>query len=576
MPKVGDRVGGRYELLRALGSGSYGAVFEARDADGVGRSLVAVKFLRLRDENLHDDEWDLIRARFEGERHALQGIGAHRHVVRVLGGGEHQGRPYLVMERIEGVSLAAWMEQRGPYRLTQEPSILQAIVDQVCLGLARIHDTEVSRIYLAHRDIKPENVMLHHVGDEEKRVEVKIIDLGSALVGEKVTRSFRARGYDFQLVRAQGTPAYEAPECAERSGDARSDVFSVAVMAYELAADHDGDPAYVPDGKGADPWSVATRGVDLATRTQWVKRYTKGLPDAVCAVLSAALAESPRERPGDAGELRRRLEEAWGTKASELVLQTTYVGRRGWHGEVMPEGLRRAEEPEHAGHQRYWHPLPGGDRYLMVYIPPGTFWRGSDDGFDWEKPRHRCTITKGFYLGVHPVTVGQYRRFVAASKHDAGTRWDAPGFPQTDEHPVVCVSWDDAVTFRQRAGLRLPTEAEWEYAARGAIDHPENTDYPKGRAYPWGNKVPTVADPMRETHVWWSSDGKLGSAGGTRPVGGREGGASVYGVHDMAGNVWEWCADRANDLSPAPYDTSQVVDPTGPSMGSYRVIRGGS
>jgi formylglycine-generating enzyme required for sulfatase activity len=212
----------------------------------------------------------------------------------------------------------------------------------------------------------------------------------------------------------------------------------------------------------------------------------------------------------------------------------------------------------------------------MVYIPPGTFWRGSDDGVRCERPRHKCEITKGFYLGVHPVTVGQYRQFVQAQKHDARTHWEAPGFAQNDDHPVVCVSWDDAVACGAWAKLRLPTEAEWEYAGRGAISLPENVDYPKGREYPWGNKVPTKADPMRKTHVWWSSDGTWGSAGGTQPVGGRSDGASPYGVHDMAGNVWEWCADCANEYPPAPYDTTLVVDPTGPAVGSSRVSRGGS
>lgn len=211
---------------------------------------------------------------------------------------------------------------------------------------------------------------------------------------------------------------------------------------------------------------------------------------------------------------------------------------------------------------RIAHTMPRGAALHMRYVPAGKFSRGSEDGDSDERPVRVCEITRGFYVAEHPTTVGEFRAFAEATGHvttaerEKATRtWRSPGFPQTDDHPVVCVSWDDAQAFCAWAGLRLLTETEWEYTARG-------TD---GRTYPWGNEAPD------DTRLIWSGSGTPRS--GTAPVGQCPAGASPFGVLDLAGNVWEWCADW---YATYPKGKSVLIDPTGPDSGDCRVLRGAS
>ncbi len=237
----------------------------------------------------------------------------------------------------------------------------------------------------------------------------------------------------------------------------------------------------------------------------------------------------------------------------------------------------------------------------LALIPPGEFAMGATEaeigevvaqsrdrpGEQWylkhiahETPQHRVQITRPFYFGIHEVTVGQFRRFVRATgyrtdaereyrggyrhdlesmnwEYDPDLTWNNPGFPKDDQHPVVMVTWDDAAAFCQWLSgqegetYRLPTEAEWEYAARAGSD----------TRYYFGD------DPADlEAHAWCG----LNSGGGTHPVGEKQ--ANPWGLHDVFGNANEWCRDG---YDADYYRRSPQHDPPGPVSFERRVQRGG-
>ena len=187
----------------------------------------------------------------------------------------------------------------------------------------------------------------------------------------------------------------------------------------------------------------------------------------------------------------------------------------------------------------------------LIRIPAGEFLMGSD-AYPDEKPQHKVTLDE-YWLGKYPVTNTQYGVYAQAS----GLAWSMPS--GKEQHPVVNVSWEDAAAFCAWATrstgrqVKLPTEAQWEKAARGA----------DGRKYPWGNEAPD------KTRCNFN-----GEVGGTTPVGKYSPkGDSPYGAADMAGNVWEWVADWYDR---SYYAKSPASNPQGPASGSGRVVRGGS
>jgi formylglycine-generating enzyme required for sulfatase activity len=204
----------------------------------------------------------------------------------------------------------------------------------------------------------------------------------------------------------------------------------------------------------------------------------------------------------------------------------------------------------------------------MVFIPPGSFVMGTSEEEDeregmaerlrkWSKPQHTVTLRRGFYMAKYPVTRGEFAAFIADTGYEAaGSRWREPGFPQTDRDPVVYVSADDVDEYvrwlsRKSGGqYRLPSEAEWEYAARAGTT----------TARFWGDGWDLAASFLNTDR------------GGTYPVGSFK--PNAFGLCDMLGNVWEWVADQWHDnYQGAPNDGSAWM--TDRNEGR-RVLRGGS
>ncbi|MEZ5344799.1 MAG: formylglycine-generating enzyme family protein [Pyrinomonadaceae bacterium] len=224
----------------------------------------------------------------------------------------------------------------------------------------------------------------------------------------------------------------------------------------------------------------------------------------------------------------------------------------------------------------------------MVLIKGGDFLMGSKEGMPHERPVHRVTV-RSFWMDTKEVTVNEFAKFVEATGYKTeaekfgwsavfdlskkewtkgnGATWrnpDGDGGRLYGDEPVTQVSWNDANEYAKWAGKRLPTEAEWEYAARGGLN---------GKTYFWGDELRPNGKPVAN---WWQGkfpeknteeDGfiKRAAVGSFAPNG--------YGLYDMAGNVWEWTADW---YDPNYYANSPENDPRGPQSGQERSMRGGS
>ena len=223
--------------------------------------------------------------------------------------------------------------------------------------------------------------------------------------------------------------------------------------------------------------------------------------------------------------------------------------RMGWHGEIMPEGLERAaKEGEYV-----WKK----DRAVMVYVPPGPFTMGSDASDPNQRPAHTVELD-GFYIDKYEVSWRHWKASglpYLAAPNDQLDMVQSPDWGLHDSHPVSSVGWGDAKKYAAWAGKRLPTEAEWEKAARG-------TD---GREYPWGNDPPTYMRAMWVDHPL--------SQDTDAPVNCCQAGASPYGAVNMAGNVMEWVEDTYGQDY---YAHSPRKNPVNLEKGDWKVLRGGA
>ncbi len=224
----------------------------------------------------------------------------------------------------------------------------------------------------------------------------------------------------------------------------------------------------------------------------------------------------------------------------------------------------------------------------MAFIKGGMFRMGANDGTPHEAPVHPVTV-KAFWMDKREVTVAEFARFVRATGYKTeaekfgwsgmfdvrargwakadGANWQHPDGPLSQarpDEPVTQVSWNDAVAYAKWAGKRLPTEAEWEYAARGGL---------AGKTYAWGDAKRPRGRPVAN---WWQGDFPQKNTGEDGYVGRAPAGRfppNGYGLYDMSANVWEWCADW---YDASYYAKSPRANPRGPANGQERVLRSGS
>ena len=417
----------------------------------------------------------------------------HPHVVRALDLVEDPQRPALVLDyHPRARPLTELLDRRAPL----PAEIALELGRQLLEALAHIHDHGA-----LHRQLGP-NAILVRAGDGGAPA-LALTDFGLAGPGAQADTGGTLMGMraDDALSSIPVTP-YTAPELLSLESDARSDLYAVGVVLYHMLTGE------LPRGQ-ADLDREALRAAILSEPARPLRQPRPELSAELEELLEAMTSRRALHRPESAQQVLERLEQ-------------------------LPEA-----------------------RWRMRLVPAGEFVQGSADddpkARKEERPAHRVTLG-AFFIDEVPVTCARFVAFLEATGHDIPSDWYTYNDPEhAPELPVVFVNWYDARAFARWSGARLPTEAEWEKAARGD----------DGRVYPWGDM------PPRDELAWF--DGR------PRPsrVGAHPEGASPHGVLDMAGNVFEWCADwydrRAYQTREGP-----VVDPTGPSEGKKRVLKGGS
>jgi serine/threonine protein kinase len=550
----------QYEIVKMLGRGGMGAVYQARQVS-LDRP-VAIKILSAELEENDSGFAD----RFKNEARAMGKLN-HPGIVTVHDFGETpDGLLYIVMEYVEGTDVARMISSQK--RLHTEHAM--AITAHVCDALAYAHERGI-----IHRDIKPANIMVGYDG------AVKVADFGLA----KLSADGQTMGLT-QSGMAMGTMHYMAPETLTMgigSVDLRADIYAVGVMLYQMLT------GKLPQGMFELP-SMQIAGLD--------PRYDR--------IIAKALREDREIRYQSAGEMRADLD----------GILTQPVVKVEAEAAVAPAALPTQARPQRPGGQparpilRGATPPPpkksrrglilaglgvlaalaiGAFLIFRPHTPPHSAQSG-DSGLEAATKEHPFVNSLGMKFVAVPITGGptdeqrvlfsewdtrvqDYEAFVQETKHE----WPKPDFDQGPMHPAVMVSWEDAQAFcqwltgREQAagrlpvgfGYRLPSDHEWSCAA-GIGAQEDAAALPNERhsiqnAFPWGTEWPPPKgagnyageelQPAMAAGKYTSikdvipgyNDGFLN----TSPVGSFA--ANRFGLHDMGGNVWQWCEDWHNN-----------------------------
>jgi len=537
-----------FEILAAIGAGGMGEVYKARDTR-LGR-VVAIKVLPA--QFAFDPE---LRERFQREARILSQLD-HPNICALYDVGPDEGEtPFIVLQCIDGKTLTTLVREPTPLPLAQTLALMEAL----CRGLAYAH-----REGVIHRDIKPGNLMIDRHGN------LKILDFGIARLveaGHLTTSQFA------------GTPAYMSPEQHRGASlDGRSDLFAAGAIFYELLT-HERAFSRPAD----DPAAIRQR--VLSEEPPPLRGSCPACPADIESIVAKALCKSRDERYRDAAEMGADITEARARLLDERSAQTV----------VQPRGAAapRPPAPARPVSSRSRGSLLAGLAVLSVLAALGV-WLFVHDGATTatstattikpleaakstpdptttpaEPPARtsdaspgtpdgmarihhgsvagRVSVDADYWMDVTEVTNAAYRSFVGANPewgrdrvraewHDGDylKLWQGDDFPAGKaDHPVVYVSWYAADAYARWIGKRLPTDAEWEYAARAGTD----------TKYWWGDVFSPAFANRGET--------------GTVPVGDLRH-RNPFGLEDMSGNVWEWTATAAG------------------AGESRRIVRGGS
>ncbi len=601
LPK-GHLISDRYTIKEKIGRGGFGAVYRVYDSKFAIDKALKV----LPDAVAHD------RSSMEILRSETRTMGwlNHPNIIRLYDFEETGPVKYLDMEYVSGGTLAD-LRLAAPEKKLSEKTV-RALGARIAGGLAYAHQNSV-----IHRDIKPDNILV--AGQQQ----VKIMDFG-------ISETLRTSMTRLTSVSTSGTLVYMSPEQIRGKRVGReSDIYSFGAMLYELLSGHppfyqgavehqiiNEPPAPIPGvSDDMNRFLQICLAKDFSDRFSGFKTIEKILSGKmpVPELSPDSPPKSPPEPiPKTSGTASRSAPDKPSTplpavpddlKSSPLPSSGGFDGNSGkkpsTHGKTTASGKKTvlfvclglllfvlagvvyfysgssgsdpspdrklvaptyrmdsnlpAEKSDHRG-ENFTNDL--GMKF--VWIQPGTFTMGSpssESGRNSDERQHRVTLTKGFHMQTTEVTQGHWKAVV-------GTRpWSGNQYvKEGDDYPAAHVSWDDARAFIQQLSqktgqaYRLPTEAEWEYACRAGSD----------KAYCFGNDAGDLG-----RYAWYDNNADAVGEDHAHAVAQKL--PNTWGLYDMHGNVWEWCQDWKGD-----YPSGHVTDPTGPTSGANRVLRGGS
>lgn len=520
---------GKYEFQEFLGGGM-SHVYRAWDS--VMNRMVAVKILTA--EATADPE---AKARFLREAQTAGGL-THDNIIRVYEFGEEDGRPFMVMEFLQGEDLREAIRSGHVGDLHRKLEIAL----EAAKALEYIHEQSI-----VHRDIKPENLHLDTNG------RIRLMDFG---IAKRLELNLTRAGFTL------GTPYYMAPEQVRGEEiTCLADVYAFGILLFELLT---GSKPITGASVEQLFYRILNEPLDLAPLRE------AGVPPRICELISRCTAKTPAERPGGMAEVRQELDRALramdnaGRPAvAERPPSTGEPGLRNRKRWLIPAAVavvlivagvlymlvrpQAAPEPGQVAGPIVTQPPPPSILSTpvgeMVLVEKGSFLFGKNNV---------PVNLPDYYIDKTEVTNAAYRRFCTEDNHSL-----PPGFPRNRlDYPVVNVTIADARAFAAWAGKRLPKATEWEKAARG-------TD---GRLYPWGN----TPDPSRAN----VANNPARPVKGLAPADSYASGASPFGALQMAGNVWELIEGLVNP-SPAAVKVFSFLKPPATAAEPWVTMRGG-
>lgn len=570
---------GKYDIQEELGKGGFGIVYQA--VDKLLNREVAIKVLH---PGLVVDP-NFVK-RFKREAQIAANLD-HQNLVPVYEFGEEEGRYYISMGFMPGGSLKGLITSEG----AQSYDRALELITQIGSGLAYAHKANV-----IHRDLKPANILFDAGG------KARVADMGFAkLVQTEQSTSITTSG------GMVGTAAFMAPEVWKgQTASPATDVYSLACVFVELLT---GTPLFAGETtpvimmKHFQPLNLPAeipnvcRGIVEKALAKDPTERTQNVDDFINQLHNPNLAESPAypgipnvntiafelemgianpadpETPAQSSSPKpqRKSEISQPIKQPQTNSQSTTTMTR-----KSAPPIQTVKKPKvnrnlliglgfalfailayfgYSAIKSYDLQTKAMKAMTTVTVPEGAFVMGSDSG-EWdEAPVRNITLTE-FQIFKNEVTNQEYSQCVEAKKckspyvNNLNKIQKYYGDPYYNDYPVVNLTWQQASDYCQWIGGSLPTEAQWEKAARGEY----------GRVYPWGNDLPNRTYANYDSNI-----------GDISKVGSFENGMSRFGAMDMAGNVWEWVQDRYGN-----YDAGNLKNPSGPNSGSERVIRGGS